>query len=111
MTARSRSRRASKHLASLVGAPDNTSAARPLTCELKGLYISKLPELTIYDDFLVTIQNQVVPVHAVAVCKSDDKVLEIDIETAWEEMGLHPGWSNEVELTVTFAIDHEQIEE
>ncbi|KAI8298022.1 raffinose synthase sip1 [Colletotrichum sp. SAR11_59] len=76
-----------------------------------GLYISKLPELTIHDDFLVTIQNSVIPVSAVSVCKSDDKVLEIDIEKAWEEMGLHPGWSNEVEMTVTFAIDHEQAED
>ncbi|KAI8244355.1 putative galactinol--sucrose galactosyltransferase 6 [Colletotrichum sp. SAR 10_96] len=76
-----------------------------------GLYISKLPELTIHDDFLVTIQNSVIPVSAVSVCKNDDKVLEIDIEKAWEEMGLHPGWSNEVEMTVTFAIDHEQMED
>ncbi|KAI8262634.1 putative galactinol--sucrose galactosyltransferase 6 [Colletotrichum sp. SAR 10_98] len=76
-----------------------------------GLYISKLPELTIHDDFLVTIQNSVIPVSAVSVCKNDDKVLEIDIEKAWEEMGLHPGWSNEVEMTVTFAIDHEQVED
>ncbi|KAJ5014634.1 putative galactinol--sucrose galactosyltransferase 6 [Colletotrichum sp. SAR 10_99] len=76
-----------------------------------GLYISKLPELTIHDDFLVTIKNSVIPVSAVSVCKNDDKVLEIDIEKAWEEMGLHPGWSNEVEMTVTFAIDHEQVED
>ncbi|KAF4855094.1 putative galactinol--sucrose galactosyltransferase 6 [Colletotrichum siamense] len=76
-----------------------------------GLYISKLPELTIHDDFLVTIQNSVIPVSAVSVCKNDDKVLEIDIEKAWEEMGLHPGWSNEVEMTVTFAIDHEQVDD
>ncbi|KAK1853305.1 raffinose synthase sip1 [Colletotrichum chrysophilum] len=76
-----------------------------------GLYISKLPELTIHDDFLVTIQNSVIPVSAVSVCKNDDKVLEIDIEKAWEEMGLHPGWSNEVQMTVTFAIDHEQVED
>ncbi|GKT43211.1 putative galactose dehydrogenase galD [Colletotrichum spaethianum] len=73
-----------------------------------GIYISKLPELTIEDDFLVTIQNQVIPVHTVSISKDHDSVVEIDIERAWQEMGLHPGWSNEVEMTVIFAIDHEQ---
>ncbi|CCF40856.1 raffinose synthase Sip1 [Colletotrichum higginsianum] len=72
-----------------------------------GLFISKLPELTIGDDFLITIQNQVIPVHTVSISKSHDSVIEIDIEKAWYEMGLHPGWSNEVEITVIFAIDHE----
>ncbi|KAF9875824.1 raffinose synthase Sip1 [Colletotrichum karsti] len=75
-----------------------------------GIYISVLPELTIEDDFLVTIQNQVIPVQTVVVCGTDDKVLEINIEKAWEEMSLHPGWANEVEVTVTFAIDHEHTE-
>ncbi|GKT64585.1 raffinose synthase Sip1 [Colletotrichum tofieldiae] len=73
-----------------------------------GIYISILPELTIGDDFLVTIQNQVIPVHTVSISKSHDSVVEIDIEKAWQEMGLHPGWSNEVEMTVVFAIDHEE---
>ncbi|OHW93263.1 raffinose synthase sip1 [Colletotrichum incanum] len=73
-----------------------------------GIYISKLPELTIGDDFLVTIQNQVIPVHTVSISKSHESVVEIDIEKAWQEMGLHPGWSNEVEMTVVFAIDHEE---
>ncbi|KAF6820798.1 raffinose synthase sip1 [Colletotrichum sojae] len=75
-----------------------------------GLYISKLPELTIDDDFLITIQNQVIPLHTVSVGKSNDTVVEIDIEKAWGEMGLHPGWSNEVEMTVIFAIDHDETE-
>ncbi|TQN68528.1 putative galactinol--sucrose galactosyltransferase 6, partial [Colletotrichum shisoi] len=72
-----------------------------------GLFISKLPELTISDDFLITIQNQVIPVHTVSISKSHDSVVEIDTEKAWQELGLHPGWSNEVEITVIFAIDHE----
>ncbi|KAK1455215.1 raffinose synthase Sip1 [Colletotrichum melonis] len=76
-----------------------------------GLYISKLPELTIEDDFLVTIQNSVIPVHTVSLSKDHDCVLEIDIEKAWQEMGLHPGWGNEVEMTVVFAIDHEEAQE
>lgn len=67
--------------------------------------------MTIGDDFLITIQNQVIPVHTVSISKSHDSVVEIDIEKAWHEMGLHPGWSNEVEITVIFAIDHEGSED
>lgn len=71
-----------------------------------GVYISALPELTIEDDFIATIQGQVIPVHTVSVSAVDAHVLEIDVEKAWEEMGLHPGWSNEVEIRVYFSIDH-----
>lgn len=67
--------------------------------------------MTIEDDFLVTIQNSVIPVHTVSLSKDHDCVLEIDIEKAWQEMGLHPGWGNEVEMTVVFAIDHEEAQE
>lgn len=72
-----------------------------------GVYISRLPELTIEDDFIATIQNQVIPVEAVSVSKDDAHVLEIDVEKAWRDMTLHPGWSNEVEVKVFFSIDHE----
>ncbi|OLN82928.1 putative galactinol-sucrose galactosyltransferase 6 [Colletotrichum chlorophyti] len=76
-----------------------------------GLYISRLPELTIGDDFLVTVQTHVIPVHTVSISKSDDSVMEIDLEKAWEELAPRPGWSNEVEVKVTFAIDHEGAED
>ncbi|TDZ40290.1 putative galactinol--sucrose galactosyltransferase 6 [Colletotrichum spinosum] len=81
-----------------------------LTTSLKalgilGIYISKLSELTIDDHFLVTIQSRVIPKEACAISKTCENVLEIDVERAWKEMGLHPGWSNEVELVATFAID------
>ncbi|ROT39552.1 raffinose synthase Sip1 [Sodiomyces alkalinus F11] len=71
-----------------------------------GVYLSALPELTIADDFIATIQGRVIPVHTVSVSAADAHVLEIDVEKAWNEMALHPGWSNEVEITVYFSIDH-----
>lgn len=71
-----------------------------------GVYISVLPQLTIEGDFMVTIQGQAVPPHTVSIDKADEHVARIDIETAWKELGLKAGWSNEVEVKVYFAIDH-----
>jgi hypothetical protein len=59
--------------------------------------------MTIQDDFMVTIQGQPIPPHTVSVDKGDPRVLDVDIETAWNEMGLESGWSNEVEVKVYFG--------
>ncbi len=70
-----------------------------------GIYISALPELSVQDDFLVTIQGQPIPPHTVSVNGQDKHVLDVDIETAWTEMGLKGGWANEVEVKVYFALE------
>lgn len=49
---------------------------------------------------MITIQGKPIPVHTVSVSKIDKHVLEIDVETAWTEMDLEPGWSNEVEVRI-----------
>jgi hypothetical protein len=49
---------------------------------------------------LITILGKVIPEHTVSVSKSNPKVLEVDLETAWEEMGLDSGWSNEVGVKI-----------
>jgi hypothetical protein len=49
---------------------------------------------------LITILGDVIPRHTVSVSKSDQKVLEIDLQTAWKEMGLDSGWSNEVAVKI-----------
>lgn len=49
---------------------------------------------------MITILNEVIPLHTVSVSKSDPRVLEIDVETAWKEMNLDSGWSNEVEVKI-----------
>ena len=70
-----------------------------------GLYISRLPELTVRDNFLVIVQGQVIPPHTVSVSKRDPHVVEVDVERAWDEMKLQPGWSNEVVVKVYFGLD------
>lgn len=55
---------------------------------------------------MATIQGQPIPPHTVIVSKTSSHVLEIDIETAWKEMGLDAGWSNEVEVKVYFTLEN-----
>ncbi len=55
--------------------------------------------MSIEDNFLVLILGKVVPVHTVK-CSDKENVLEIDVETAWKEMGLSSGWSNEVGVEI-----------
>jgi hypothetical protein len=52
---------------------------------------------------MVTIQGQPIPPHTVSVNKQDKHVLDVDIETAWNELGLKSGWANEVEVKVYFG--------
>ncbi|EIT78388.1 glycoside hydrolase superfamily [Aspergillus flavus] len=63
-----------------------------------GIYISDLPDWSIEDDFMVTILGYPVPRKTVWKEGDDEKskVLAVDILTAWREMKLKPGWSNEV---------------
>lgn len=49
---------------------------------------------------MITIHNKVIPVHTVRVNESSSLVLEIDIEKAWNEMGLNSGWSNEISVEI-----------
>ncbi|GAB1310561.1 Raffinose synthase Sip1 [Madurella fahalii] len=70
-----------------------------------GIYVSSLPELSVEDDFMVTIQGQPIPPHTVSVNEGDRHLLNVDIETAWREMGLESGWANEVQVKVYFAME------
>ncbi|KAJ3488872.1 hypothetical protein NLG97_g6108 [Lecanicillium saksenae] len=65
-----------------------------------GVYISSLPEMTIDDNFMVSIFGHPVPRHTVKISSSADSVLEVDVQTAWKELGLDSGWSNELEVTI-----------
>lgn len=55
---------------------------------------------------MVTILGKPIPPHTVSVNKDDSHVLQIDVETAWNEMELKAGWSNEVEVKLYFKIEH-----
>ncbi|KAL1843495.1 hypothetical protein VTJ49DRAFT_1366 [Mycothermus thermophilus] len=70
-----------------------------------GVYISVLPELSLMDDFMVTILGQPVPPNTVSISKQDGHVLEVDVEAAWDEMGLNSGWANEVQVKVYFPLE------
>jgi hypothetical protein len=70
------------------------------------VYISVLPDLTIEGDFMVTIQGKPIPPKTVSVSKDDPHVVEVDIESAWNEMGLAAGWANEVEVKLYFTLEH-----
>jgi hypothetical protein len=65
-----------------------------------------LPDLTIEGDFMVTIQGQPIPPKTVSVSKANPYVVEVDVETAWNEMGLESGWANEVEVKLYFTLEH-----
>lgn len=64
-----------------------------------GIYISTLHERSVEDDLLITIQGKVIPMHTVKISESAP-VLEVDVEAAWKEMELQPGWANEVGVEV-----------
>ncbi|KAL8773665.1 MAG: hypothetical protein Q9209_001431 [Squamulea sp. 1 TL-2023] len=66
-----------------------------------GIYISTLPPAdTLHEHTMVLIRDRPVPVHCVKVADDNKMVLEIDVETAWKEMGFQAGWGNEVEVEV-----------
>jgi len=52
------------------------------------------------EHLLITIHNQAIPVHTVRVSETSPSLLEIDIETAWNEMGLDSGWGNEINVDI-----------
>lgn len=64
-----------------------------------GIYVSTLHEKSVENDVLVMISEKVVPVHTVKISEQTP-VLEVDVEAAWDEMGLQAGWSNEVRVLV-----------
>ena len=64
-----------------------------------GIYVSTLHQKAVEDDVLVMISEKVVPMRTVKIAEQAP-VLEVDVEAAWDEMGLEAGWSNEVRVLV-----------
>ncbi len=56
---------------------------------------------------MVTIQGKPIPPKTVSVSKAVPHVVELDIEAAWNEMGLEAGWANEVEVKLYVTLEHE----
>ncbi|KAI1436862.1 glycoside hydrolase family 36 protein [Xylaria sp. CBS 124048] len=82
------------------------SATRLKALGTLGLYISNLPHMSIERDFMITIQSQPVPFRVVTIDQQDSRVLAVDIQEAWNEMGLNSGWSNELEVKIYFDAEH-----
>jgi len=70
-----------------------------------GLYVSTLPQMTIEKNFFATIQGQALPLGTVSLCGHDEHIIEFDVEAAWYQLALRPGWSNELEVKVYFSMD------
>lgn len=64
-----------------------------------GIYVSTLQKNSVEDDVLIMISEKVVPMHTVKIAEQAP-VLEVDVEAAWNEMGLEAGWSNEIRVLV-----------
>lgn len=66
---------------------------------LLGIYVSTGQSLSLEKNLLITIQDSVIPFETVRLRK-EESVLEVDVEQAWEKMGLKPGYSDTVGLVV-----------
>ncbi|KAI1298238.1 raffinose synthase Sip1 [Xylaria venustula] len=82
------------------------STTRLKALGILGLYISDLPHMSIDRDFMITIQGQPIPLETVTVDHRDSHVLAVDIQKAWSDMGLSSGWSNEVDVKISFDAEH-----
>ncbi|KAL4733549.1 glycoside hydrolase superfamily [Aspergillus similis] len=63
-----------------------------------GIYFSCLQEWDIDENFMVLVSGR--PVPRKCVWKENEKILAIDVEEAWHELGLQAGWGNEVWISV-----------
>ena len=66
----------------------------------KGIYISNLHERSVEEDFLILILGKAIPVHTVSKSSISDCLLEVDVERAWNKMGLSNWYGNELEMQV-----------
>lgn len=62
-------------------------------------YVSDLENRKI-DELLITVGSTVVPVDTVAKNAGDSNLLDVDLEKAWNKLGMESGWSNEVTVTL-----------
>ncbi|KAL4878471.1 raffinose synthase or seed imbibition protein Sip1-domain-containing protein [Aspergillus karnatakaensis] len=63
-----------------------------------GIYFSDFGRWDVDGDFMVMVSGRAVP--RGAVWREGGKVLAVDLEGAWGEMGLQAGWGNEVRVSV-----------
>jgi len=66
-----------------------------------GLWIERLEMLDLERDFLVLLEGKVVSLECVT---KGGRVLEVDVERAWRDLGCEAGWGNEVEVEVFVSV-------
>jgi len=64
-----------------------------------GIYFSTLADRSVSEDVLIMMFGKVIPQHTVKI-NEEAPILEVDIEKAWDEMGLKPGMSNDIPLKI-----------
>ncbi|PYH92320.1 glycoside hydrolase [Aspergillus ellipticus CBS 707.79] len=66
-----------------------------------GIYFSDLEQWSIEENFMIMILGKPVPRKTVWKEGGDlSRVLAVDVQTAWNELGLQAGWSNEVRIEI-----------
>ncbi|MCJ1308883.1 hypothetical protein MMC25_002538 [Agyrium rufum] len=68
-----------------------------------GIWISGLKEMSIEDNFFMTMLGKPIPLHCVAKSEEREGLLLVDVERAWVEMDVNTSWGNEVGLEVFVA--------
>ena len=65
-----------------------------------GFFISNLTKRSIEEDFLIMMLGRAIPLETVKKSDVIKDLLEVDIEKAWEKMGLNGGYSSEVTVEI-----------
>ncbi|KAF2664962.1 glycoside hydrolase [Microthyrium microscopicum] len=61
-----------------------------------GVWIDRLPELSVEDDLMAMMLGKPIPLHLAKISETDERVLEIDLAKAWKDGDYESSWSNEV---------------
>ena len=67
-----------------------------------GIYISDLANRSIENTIMIMILGKGIPLHTVS-SDTSNAVLQVDVERAWNELGLDGGWSNEVPVVILIS--------
>lgn len=65
-----------------------------------GIWIEQLDNVDLEQDTFVLLEGKPMPFACIGRSKADPLVLEVDIETAWKQMKLDSGYSNQVDAEI-----------
>lgn len=70
------------------------------TLGVLGVWVGELEGVDLREDTFVLLEGKPVPFGCLRKGKEDKRVLEVDVERAWKEMGLQGGYSNQLDVEV-----------